>query len=539
MSDVESSADDHYDTNYLSEQLERIDALHQSEVSDIECIIRILEAELVIYRDVIPLFEINEPSAAEMRLINLYQKFLQSLVAMVEPSNPMDIRTIGARIISELASFSFAFNFNRPLLSVLIRCANDQLLCISQPCVEVVRSLILDDASSRMMLIVLDELTDLVEEKSSKQPLIKPMLLRCLLLLHTKHVDMHQTIERSESRKAPGDVLSLQKELKRKKSRVDKKLQGDHQTEVAGDTASIQSGLLQKTIYLFLRIFKSSSERKSQARHGHTFDPASEESLITILQGLLKFGEHLNTELIDLLMQALWDLFQSIEAKLQKGALRSSGAIQIQCIVLQALDYFSRQLKHISLRCTFLHPNAPFSASRVPNDVQSLQQLLLGILDDALALPMAYSDDYEQSSQANTRNFLEDAVRMSWTNQTETCIETARALFDIDKNHRIAIASRHKKHKRTVSNETRALLEKLLGHALSSPPCIYQRLKPTVDALITTFAESFDGVHFALYDDSPYKGAERDNLYWNAFAYRAKVEAAQHECLDDAFKWMY
>ena len=554
MSDAGSDGEN-LNHDFLQQELDRIDEIHESPLTDVHDLETVLRKELEVYSNVIPAYEIEQPNRIEEKLINLYHKYLVSLIAMVDKSNSLEIRRMGSSILAELASISFAFNYSRTLLSVVVRCANDSSIGISAPCIATLKELITLDASSRMILAVLDELTDILEEvpkKSRKSVFFSPTLLRLLIMIHSKDVDMYRTIHSNEPQSDLPESLPLAKELKRKRSKLDKKMQLVHRTQEAGDLASIQSGLFQKVIYFLLRVLKNCTLEIQN--NNECINPSVEQTLLTILYGFAKYGSFLNAELVDLLNQALWDLYESIEKKVENGTNRTSGSAQIQCNILCALYRFFRLQRHTEKRGIPINFENNATQRAIPHDTRSLQLEFLRLIDDFFAMPMPYSIKTNQtlpevslvgetgcsdeSQPVNTAPFLENAVRASWKKQIDRFIETATEVFEIERHYRAAMGSRHKRHKYSIASEVKTLFYKVIEFAMCSPPCISQKLEPLVKTLIAIFTECYSSVRLATDDAALIKSGERDDLYWLVFAYRTQAGMQNGENLDETFTWM-
>ncbi|KNH09168.1 hypothetical protein XU18_0588 [Perkinsela sp. CCAP 1560/4] len=514
---------------FLQSQIQRINAIHTRKCKDLDAMETILREELEVYENIIPAYEIIHPTENELQLIHLYQQYLLTLVSMVDNSNTIEMRGAGAKLLAAVARPAFAFNYNRTLLSAAVRCANDRVIAVSEPCVAALKDLVLGEASSSVILVLLDELTTLLKEKESQasdstEGLINSRLLGILLLLQPKHVNMHSSSleDDQDGNRGSRDSFKLSKELKRKKAHFDKTLQHSHRIEVTGDSVSIQSGLYQKVMYVFLDVFKLCTlEKDSKGASQPKVHRGNENSLLVSLRGFLKFGAFLNFELMKLLTKALWEFYTRIHKSVSSGDLTKSGGVQARFCILSALRVFLSEDRRVK---TGEIPSFTLSETeipQIPGEIKQLQEEIRLHIDEVFHSPI-FDDLTEhfplrkgKKRPPHRDNYDENRARsprISWMKQVEFALDAVRIVFDVEERSRTASSTKPRQNRRRQSPVLAELLEKLIGHSLCTPDFISNRLYPLIVKLIEMMSfgktRRFNG--------------EDIEAYWQVFAFNGR-----------------
>ncbi|KAI3365034.1 hypothetical protein L3Q82_010087, partial [Scortum barcoo] len=207
---------------------------------------------------------------------------------------------VAVRCLCELLLALPHFNFHNNIIVVLAPLMNDPAKKVSAQCCDVFRKLFQQDKGGGASLATVRVISGLVKSLNYN---VKPELLRTLLSLRIKEVEMKKDIEDTAPKKKfmnnkekKKNLSRMQKKWKKAEEKLEKELLEAEASENKEKKIKLHTETLNIVFLIYFRILKKA--QKSVL-------------LPAVLEGLAKFAHLINLEFFDDLLNVLQNLIQS------------------------------------------------------------------------------------------------------------------------------------------------------------------------------------------------------------------------------------
>ncbi|XP_061564213.1 nucleolar complex protein 3 homolog [Cololabis saira] len=283
-----------------------------------------------VFKDVVPAFRIRPLTAAEKSakvkkdtqnlrefeegLVSQYKFYLEDLEQVIKDwkqskrkrSQAVSLESyrgladVAIRCLSELLVALPHFNFHNNILVVLVPLMNDPAKKVSEMCCEAFRNLFKEDKVGGPSLATVRVISGLVKSLNYN---VRPEVLRTLLSLRIKDVDMRRDLEVMAPKKKfmtykekKKNLSRMQRKWKKAEDKLEKELLEAEASENKEIKIKLHTETLNIVFLIYFRILKKA--QKSVL-------------LPTVLEGLANFSHLINLEFFDDLLNVLQNLIQS------------------------------------------------------------------------------------------------------------------------------------------------------------------------------------------------------------------------------------
>ncbi|CAJ1081308.1 nucleolar complex protein 3 homolog [Xyrichtys novacula] len=207
---------------------------------------------------------------------------------------------VAVRCLCELLLALPHFNFHNNIIVVLVPLMNDSCKQVSNMCCDAIRKLFQQDRMGGASLAVVRVISGLVKNLNFN---VRPEVLRTLLSLRIKEVEMKKDLEDTAPKKKfmnnkekKKNLSRMQRKWKKAEEKLEKELLEAEASESNEKKIKVHTETLNIVFLIFFRILKK----------------AQKSSLLpAVLEGLAKFAHLINLEFFDDLLNVLQNLIQS------------------------------------------------------------------------------------------------------------------------------------------------------------------------------------------------------------------------------------
>lgn len=207
---------------------------------------------------------------------------------------------VAIRCICDLLVALPHFNFHNNIIVMVVPLMNDSVKTVSEMCCEAVRKLLKQDKIGQASLAMVKVISGMVKSRNYN---VKPEVLKCLLSLRIKEVDMKKDTEDTAPKKKfmsfkerKTSLSRMQRKWKKAEAKLQKELLEAEASESKEKKIKLHTETLNIVFLIYFRILKKA--QKSVL-------------LPSVLEGLAKFAHLINLEFFDDLLAVLYGLIVS------------------------------------------------------------------------------------------------------------------------------------------------------------------------------------------------------------------------------------
>lgn len=207
---------------------------------------------------------------------------------------------VAIRCICELLVALPHFNFHNNIIVMVVPLMNNSIKKVSDMCCEAVQRLLKQDKAGHASLGIVKVISGMVKSRNYD---VRPEILKCLLCLRIKEVEMKKDTEDTAPKKKfmnykekKKNLSRMQRKWKKAEEKLDKELLEAEASESKDKKIKLHTETLNIVFLIYFRILKKA--QKSVL-------------LPSVLEGLAKFAHLINLEFFDDLLNVLQNLIQS------------------------------------------------------------------------------------------------------------------------------------------------------------------------------------------------------------------------------------
>ncbi|XP_056101943.1 nucleolar complex protein 3 homolog [Rhinichthys klamathensis goyatoka] len=207
---------------------------------------------------------------------------------------------VAIRCICDLLVALPHFNFHNNIIVMVVPLMNDPIRTVSEMSCEAVRKLLKQDKLGQASLAMVKVISGMVKSRNYN---VKPEVLKCLLCLRIKEVDMKKDTEDTAPKKKfmlfkerKANLSRMQRKWKKAEEKLQKELLEAEATESKDKKIKLHTETLNIVFLIYFRILKK-----------------AQKSILlpSVLEGLAKFAHLINLEFFDDLLAVLFGLIIS------------------------------------------------------------------------------------------------------------------------------------------------------------------------------------------------------------------------------------
>ncbi|XP_067286431.1 nucleolar complex protein 3 homolog [Pseudorasbora parva] len=207
---------------------------------------------------------------------------------------------VAIRCICDLLVALPHFNFHNNIIVLVVPLMNDSVRMVSEVCCEAVRKLLKQDKIGQASLAMVKVISGMVKSRNYN---VKPEVLKCLLCLRIKEVDMKKDTDDTAPKKKfmsfrerKTNLSRMQRKWKKAEEKLQKELLEAEASESKEKKIKLHTETLNIVFLIYFRILKK-----------------AQKSILlpSVLEGLAKFAHLINLEFFDDLLAVLYGLIVS------------------------------------------------------------------------------------------------------------------------------------------------------------------------------------------------------------------------------------